>query len=118
MIWTYSGNPAENELDKYRFIIGDTDENDQLLLDAEIEFVLCENTDHNLRLYTLYQIIADKFARSIKRSLGPQSEDPTSRQQYYADKAAYYKQLCSASGVSVPKYSYKKVFRKGMHNNV
>jgi hypothetical protein len=118
MTWNYSGDPANSELDKYRFIIGDTDENDKLLLDAEINYILNTFDEHNLRLYNLYQRIADKFARDIKRSLGPQSEDPTSRQQYYADKAAYYKQLCSTSGVSIPKYSYKKVFRKGMHNNV
>ena len=118
MTWSYSGDPARSELDKYRFIIGDTDENDKLLLDAEINYILNTFDDHNLRLYNLYQIISDKFARDIKRSLGPQSEDPTSRQQYYADKAAYYKQLCSTFGVSIPKYSYKKVFRKGMHNNV
>lgn len=118
MTWNYSGNPAENEVDKYRFIIGDTDENDQLLLDAEIEFVLGEYADHNLRLYTLYQRIADKFARGIKRSLGPQSEDPSDRQQYYADKVAYYGRLCGSAGISVPKYEYVKVFSKGMHNNV
>ena len=118
MTWSYSGDPANSELDKYRFIIGDTDENDKLLLDAEINYILNTFNEHNLRLYHLYQRIADKFARDIKRSLGPQSEDPTSRKQYYADKAAYYKQLCSASGISVPKYNHKKVFRKGLHNNV
>lgn len=118
MAWSYSGDPSKSELDKYRFIIGDTDEDDKLLLDAEIDYVLETFKEHNLRLYNLYQRIADMFARDIKKSLGPQSEDPTSRQQYYANKAAYYKQLCSTSGVSVPKYSYKKVFRKGMHNNV
>lgn len=118
MTWSYSGDPANSELDKYRFLIGDTDENDKLLLDAEINYILNTINDHNLRLYNLYQRIADKFARDIKRSLGPQSEDPTSRQQYYAAKAAYYKQLCSASGISVPKYSYKKAFRKGLHSNV
>ena len=118
MTWSYSGYPANSDLDKYRFIIGDADENDKLLLDAEINYILDTFDEHNLRLYNLYQRISDKFARDIKKSLGPQSEDPTSRQQYYADKASYYKQLCSTSGVSVPKYSYRKVFRKGMHNNV
>ena len=91
MTWSYSGDPATSELDKYRFIIGDTDENDKLLLDAEINYILDTFDEHNLRLYNLYQSISDKFARDIKRSLGPQSEDHTSRQQSYADKAAYYK---------------------------
>lgn len=116
MTWNYSGNPKDSELDEYRFIIGDTDPKDKLLLDAEIEYILEEFSEKNVRLFNLYKNIANKFARAIKRSLGPQSEDPTSRQEYYADKAAHYEKLCGSSGISVPKYAYKKVFRKGMHN--
>ena len=40
MSWTYSESPGSSELDEVRFLIGDTDANDQLLQDEEIEYLL------------------------------------------------------------------------------
>ena len=57
------------------------------------------------------------FARDIKRSLGPQSEDPTSRLNFFKEQADYYKQLVAAGGVSMATCAYPKVFRKGMMSN-
>ena len=41
--WTYSGNPAASSLDQVRFLIGDTDTNDQLISDEEILWSLGAN---------------------------------------------------------------------------
>jgi len=38
--WTYSGNPGASDLDEVRFLIGDTDTNDQQLSDEEITYLL------------------------------------------------------------------------------
>ena len=40
MAWTYSGDPANSDRDKVRFLIGDTDTTNQLLQDAEIAYLL------------------------------------------------------------------------------
>lgn len=40
MAWNYSGDPAASTLDQVRFLIGDTDDTDHLLQDAEIEWLI------------------------------------------------------------------------------
>ena len=42
MTWTYTGDPNVSDRDKIRFLIGDTDTNDQLVNDEEIEWALTE----------------------------------------------------------------------------
>lgn len=118
MSWTYSGNPSSSVLDECRFLIGDTNEAAPIMQDEEIQFIISEaNGNVNLLRYSLFTQAATIFARDIKRSLGPQSEDPTSRLDFFKSQATIYKQKLSMSGLSIPKYSYPKVFRKGMHSN-
>lgn len=118
MAWTYSGNPAESELNKYRFLIGDTVASEPLMQDEEINFVLDTYPSHNARLYRLYDALANKFSREdIKKSLGPQSVDPTERKKHFEEQAAFYKRLASVSNISLPKYKGEKAFSKGMMDN-
>lgn len=86
--------------------------------DEEIQYIIAqsENNDNKLR-YELFRQAATIFARDIKRSLGPQSEDPTSRLKFYNEQVELYKTKLTSTGISVPKYAYPKVFSKGMHNN-
>lgn len=118
MSWSYSGNPANSQLDKLRFISGDTNEAEQILQDEEIQFLIAEyGSNDNLIRYQLFTLVATVFARDIKRSLGPQSEDPTERLRFFREQANYYKGKLAIAGVSLPQYAYPKVFRKGMQNN-
>jgi hypothetical protein len=117
MTWSYSGNPKTDEKDKYRFIIGDTDQAEPILQDEEITYILGEYADDVIRLYHLYSRAATYFARKVKRSLGPQSEEPFERQRHYEDLAKDYKQRMSSAGISLPK-GMASSFKKGMHDNV
>lgn len=40
MPWSYSGDPSKSAKDTVRFLIGDTDKDDQLLQDGEIAYLL------------------------------------------------------------------------------
>lgn len=40
MTWTYSGDPGASALDEVRFLIQDTDTNDQLLTDEELNYLI------------------------------------------------------------------------------
>jgi hypothetical protein len=40
MTWTYSGDPGDSALDEVRFLIQDTDINDQQLQDAELQYLI------------------------------------------------------------------------------
>ena len=118
MSWTYSGNPSTSKLDECRFLIGDTDIQQPIMQNEEIEYLIETYGKNEASLmYQLFSHAATIFARDIKRSLGPQSEDPTERLKFYRDKAASYKAKINAAGMSVPAYAYPKVFRKGMQSN-
>jgi len=118
MSFSYTGDPSESKLNECRFLIGDTDDKHPILQDEEINYIISQSgEDDNLLRYTLFRQAATIFSRAIKRSLGPQSEDPTSRLKFFEEQAAAYKQKLVSGGISIPRYSYPKVFSKGMQNN-
>lgn len=118
MSWSYSGDPSSSQLDECRFLLGDTIKDQPIMQDEEIDYLIAKySTNSNQLLYQLFSRAATLFARDIKRSLGPQSEDPTERLKYFRDSAAQYKAMTVNIGLSVPTYAYPKVFRKGMQNN-
>ena len=87
MTWTYSGDPSSSDLDAVRFIIGDTDTNDQLLTNAEINYMI---TYHGTLLRACSEsalAIAAKFARLMSRSIGGLSADFSVKYQQYMDLA-------------------------------
>ena len=117
-MWSYSGNPADSLLNELRFIIGDTNEAEPIMQDEELEYLIAEyGANRNVLMYQVFTRTATIFARDIKRTLGPQSEDPTERLKFFRDQAATYKAKVSVSGLSIPAYAYPKVFNKGMHSN-
>lgn len=118
MAWTYSGDPSANDLDKYRFFVGDTDETEPILQDGEVMFVVNTYESHNERLYYLYDAAADYFARQIDRKVGPIEEKTTERLRYFRTKANYYRRIVNGVGLSLPKSAYKEAsFRVGMNDN-
>lgn len=118
MSFSYSGDPSESKLDECRFLLGDTEPSTPIMQDEEIEYIIAQSgSNNNLLKYNLFTRAATLFARDIKRSLGPQSEDPTSRLNYYKTQAAEYKAKIASSGLSIPKYAHPKVFHIGMQNN-
>lgn len=118
MSFSYSGNPADSPLDECRFLLGDTNEAEPILQDEEIEYIIDQaGSNHDMLCYELFKRAATIFAHQIKRSLGPQSEDPTSRLEYFKEQAKEYKSKMSYSGISIPKYGHPKIFSIGMQNN-
>ena len=69
--WSYSGDPNHSPKDQVRFLIGDTDENDQLLRDAEINYFLTQynNVAINAAVQCLEAIMA-KFSRMVNETVG------------------------------------------------
>lgn len=118
MSFSYDAEALNEKLNECRFILGDTNEKSPIMQDEEIKYIIDNygNSEASLR-YHLFIQAATIFARSIRRSLGPQSEDPTSRLDFFKSQAEEYKRKMSTSGLSIPNYSYPKVFSKGMQNN-
>lgn len=120
MSFKYSGDPSKSDLDAARFLIGDTNEAAPIMQDEEIKYIMDTYGAGKLTNNVCYQLFnraATLFARDIKRSLGPQSEDPTDRLKFFKEQADYYRNLVAAGGVSTAACAYPKIFRKGMMSN-
>lgn len=118
MSWSYSGDPATSEVDALRFMLADTDMTSPIFQDEELQYLIDQYGEDPDRLaYNAFTAAATSFARAIKRSLGPQSEDPSGRLSYYKSKADDAKKRLMSKGLYVPKYQYPKIFRKGMMDN-
>jgi hypothetical protein len=72
MSWSYSGDPADGDLEAVRFYVQDTDPNDQLISDEEIEFLIAQWTPiygSNIMVAAMVaEAIAAKFAREVSYS--------------------------------------------------
>lgn len=120
MSWSYSGDPSTSELDRNRFMIGDTNEADPLFTDEELQFLIdTYGSNHNRLMYEIYSRLVIKYAKlGMKRTLGPQSEDTTARLNLFkALLDEYKKKLAAGSGLSLSKSSYPTIFYKGMQSN-
>lgn len=73
MTWTYSGNPSASNLDKVRFLCGDTDTTNQQVSNEEITFLLTEwNSNAYIAASEACVAIAGKLAAKadMSRSVG------------------------------------------------
>lgn len=82
MTWTYSGDPATNARDSVRFLVGDTDTNDQLVSDEEIAWTNSQVTGSDTATTDLYTVayrvmiaIASKFSRLANQAIGDMRVD-------------------------------------------
>lgn len=85
MAWSYSGDPSDSDKDAVRFLIQDTDTDDQLLSDEEIAYTLTTAGSLYQAAHDCAYSIASKFARlATSKSVGDLSLS-------YSDRAnAYY----------------------------
>lgn len=87
MTWTYSGDPSTSDLDAVRFMIQDTVQEDPLLQNEEISFLLTETGSVRSAAVRAAQTIAAKFARLADFTLGDYSANYSQRAQQYTQIA-------------------------------
>jgi len=82
MTWNYSGDPASSARDSIRFLVGDTDINDQLVTDEEIAWTNNQvtgsdtaTTDLYTAAYRVMIAIASKFSRLANQAIGDMRVD-------------------------------------------
>jgi hypothetical protein len=92
MTWTYDGSPgtdtAATRRDSVRFLVGDTDTNDQQSTDEEISFCLSQaSNDVYLAAAIVARGIAATYARSVDSSIESVRIAASQRQAHYMDLA-------------------------------
>lgn len=105
MTWTYGGDPDANARDAIRFLIGDTDTNDQILSDEEIAWVNKEVTGSSTATTGLYDAgyrcclaAASKFSRMADKSVGDLSVSMSQKAAAYRTQAQEIKALAAREG--------------------
>ena len=83
MTWSYSGDPTVSKLDAVRFEFGDTDSDDKLLQDEEINYTLSIESDICGAAARCCEVLARKFARQADFSLGPQRVSASQRSEAF-----------------------------------
>lgn len=85
MSWSYSGDPSSSDSDQVRFIIGDTNTDDQLVSDEEIAWSLTQGS-----IYNAAAICARSIAASFSRFADKSVDD---LKISYSQKSAQYSKL-------------------------
>lgn len=68
MTWSYSGDPSDSALDEIRFLIGDTDTNDQLLSNEEITYLYNSYGDAYAAAVACVVSLISKASRSVEEA--------------------------------------------------
>lgn len=94
MTWSYSGNPSESDLDYIRFAIADTDEEQPLLQNEEIETLQKEWSERTSVILACMERILLILSRDCDHTLGPEKVLASQRYKnylssYYAMKKKY-----------------------------
>ena len=83
MTWTYSGDPSGSSRDAVRFLVGDTDTNDQQITDEEIAWALTQRSNTYLAAALIAERIAAQYARKVDKSVDSLSISFSQRQEHY-----------------------------------
>jgi len=107
MTWTYSGNPSSTTRDEVRFLVGDTNTNDQLVTDEEIAYALASESTYNAAA-TVAEAIAAKLSREadfsvdgLSKSLSQRADSYRMLSQKLRSRAAVKAVSPYAGGISV-----------------
>lgn len=119
MAFTYRGDPSASDLDYLRFMLGDVREASAVFQDAELNYIISQHESVNRRLAVAFRQAATLLGmRTVKRQLGPQSEDATARLTYYNSQAIIYERAAQyGTTPPLPDYASEAVFGKDMMAN-
>lgn len=133
--WSYSQDPSTSDKDAVRYLVGDTDEDNPLITDSEINYVLSIESNVVRASAIVAENIAGKFSRKVDRSIGDYSESFSDLSQQYfnlaerlrqqSKKTKTFKAVPFAGGISKTKKDkqendddrVKPSFSKGLMDN-
>ena len=84
MSWSYSGDPGASDLDEVRFLIGDTDTDDQQLSDEEINYLLTSTGSVQAAALEAARSLWAKYSRMVDQKTGDIDIKYSQRKDAYA----------------------------------
>lgn len=110
--WSYTGDPANSTRDAVRFLVGDTDGDDPLLYDGEIDWLITNDNDPYATASKAAYAIASKFARLMNRSVGNLSADYSTKYRQYLELAASLDQQAKGQTIAPWASGYSKSIKE------
>lgn len=89
--WTYSGNPADSESDAVRFMVGDTIESRPLLDDKEVEWIVSQATNLNIRAALACEALWSRFVAISDYTVGSVSKKFSDIAAKFKERAAQFR---------------------------
>ncbi len=83
MAWTYSGDPSLSDLDMVRWLVGDTDSSDQIVLDEEIDAAVDRYGSPERAAGKIALGISAKFARLYDKAAGDVRKSMSQKAENY-----------------------------------
>lgn len=117
MTWSYSNDPSDSDKDQVRFLIGDTDENEQLLADEEINFLVGKHDSIWGACAEACESIAAQYSKRADVGLsGGMDSDISQKVEHYNQKAKEFRR--KAAGANTPiDTSGDPELKRGMFDN-
>lgn len=81
--WTYSGDPRDSDRDAVRFLVQDTNENDQKVSDEEIAWMLSNSANIYLAAADIAVTISAVYGSKAKKSIGSLSIEYSQQREAY-----------------------------------
>ena len=102
MSFTYSGNPAESNLDKVRFLVGQTSTSDDVLLeDEEITWAIGDQPNVTYAAAVCCETLATRYAlEATAMSVGQTRITWTDRAKWYREQSNILRRKAMLSGVT------------------
>lgn len=108
MAWSYSGDPSSSTRDSIRFLSGDTDTNDQLLANEEIDYLATQVSASSSTAATYRAAnrcllaIASKFSRLADQQTGDLSVSMSQKAANAREQAALLLKIAEDDNLTVP----------------
>lgn len=117
MDWTYAGNPDSSDKDEVRFLIGDTDSNEQLLTDGEINYLVGKHSSVWGACAEACETIAAQYSKRADVELGGGLDSDLSQKvEHYTSLAKEFRKKSAGAHVPIDS-SGTPEFERGMFDN-
>ena len=115
MSWSYSGNPDYSVKDRVRFLIGDTDDSEQLLTDQEIDYLIGENSSIYGACAEACETIVAQYSKRSDIGLGGGLDSNLSQKvEHYRELAKEFSSKATAASATLFDGSGTPKFKRGM----
>lgn len=102
MSWSYGNSPSTSATDAVRFLVGDTDTNDQLVTNEEVAYAIASTSSSVQAAAMLARALQAKFARQADKAVGDLRISASQRADAFMALAEQLESSAAVGAVPVP----------------